>query len=182
MAPPIVFTIGHSRRKIEDFKKILEKYGVQVLVDIRRIPRSRTNPQFNDDALSSSLRKSGIKYIHIEGLGGHRRPVPNSVNMGWRNDSFRGYADYMQTDEFSKFLDELISLANSDQVAIMCAEAVPWRCHRSLVADALVVRGFRVVDILDEEHSKDHTLTQFARVQGTGITYPSTDAGQTSLI
>jgi uncharacterized protein (DUF488 family) len=172
MALPVVYTIGHSTRKTEELVQALKNYGVLVLVDIRLIPKSRTNPQFNDDTLRASLEAQGIDYVHMKGLGGFRRPGENSPNTGWRNGSFRGYADYMQTEQFEANISELVKIAGSRATAIMCSEAVPWRCHRSLVSDALIVRGFDIVDIFDPTHSQRHHLAEFAKVRGFEITYP----------
>jgi len=171
-----VFTIGHSTLPIEDFIAILRAYGVQTLADIRTIPRSRHNPQFNEDSLPEALRAARIDYAHIAALGGLRHTHKDSPNKGWRNESFRGYADYMQTEEFEKALDQLIDRSRRSRTALMCAEAVPWRCHRSLVADALTVRGIPVVEILSETKFTLHKLTPFARVEGVGITYPPDQA------
>lgn len=151
---------------------LLHGHEVTRLVDVRTVPRSRHNPQFNGDALAESLSAEGIGHQHISGLGGFRRTTPDSPNTGWRNLSFRGYADYMGTEEFERSLAALIDVASRERTAIMCAEAVPWRCHRSLIADALIVRGWRVEEIIDETRSRAHTLTPFARVSGTRITYP----------
>ena len=140
---------------------------------MRTIPRSRYNPQFNQDSLADSLKKAGLGYVHMPGLGGLRHARRDSINVGWRNASFRGYADYMQTPEFEQSLEELIQLAEQEPVAIMCAEAVPWRCHRSLIADALLVRGIRAEDIMSPTRRQVHTLTHFAKVRGTTITYPA---------
>ena len=159
-----VFTVGHSTLPIERFLSLLEAYGVEQLADVRTVPRSRRNPQFNADALRESLRTAGISYLPLGELGGLRKPLPDSPNMGWRNESFRGYADYMQTEQFGNGLARLVELAAERRTAIMCAEAVPWRCHRSLVADALAVRGIGVVEILSETSYRDHALTPFARV------------------
>jgi len=143
------------------------------VVDVRTIPGSWHNPQFNKDSLPSSLKKAGLSYVHLPGLGGLRHAKPDSINVGWRNASFRGYADYMQTPEFEQGLGELIQMAGQERVAIMCAEAVPWRCHRSLIADALLVRGIRAEDIMSLTRRTVHTLTSFAKVRGTTITYPA---------
>ena len=172
-APLVVFTIGHSTRPIDEFIELLSAHGVKHLVDVRTVPRSARNPQFNKDALPKSLKRAGIAYTHLPGLGGLRRAKSDSINTGWRNASFRGYADYMQTPEFAENLAELIELAKRDRAAIMCAEAVPWRCHRSLIADALLVRGIRADDIMTAKRATPHKLTPFARVRGTKITYPS---------
>jgi uncharacterized protein (DUF488 family) len=172
-----IFTIGHSTRPIDEFIRLLASNGVERLIDIRTIPKSRHNPQFNGDSLSRALRKSGIDYIHLKELGGLRRPQPDSPNTGWRNASFRGYADYMQTKEFAKALARAIELAGEKSSALMCAEAVPWRCHRSLVADALTVRGIDALDIVSASPPKPHKLTSLARVRGTHITYPPEKPG-----
>ena len=136
---PIVLTIGHSTRRIEEFINLVLAHGVSRVVDVRTIPRSRHNPQFNADSLPRSLKKTGVDYVHMAGLGGLRHPTRDSLNIGWCNGSFRGFADYMQTPEFETSLGEFIELARQGGVALMCAEAVPWRCHRSLIADALLV-------------------------------------------
>jgi uncharacterized protein (DUF488 family) len=170
--PRAVFTIGHSRRSIEEFVGLLQANGIEQLVDIRSVPRSRMNPQFNRDTLPHSLRQAGIDYLHMPELGGMRHPRPDSPNGAWRNDSFRGYADYMQTPEFAAAVKKLTEIARSRQIAIMCAEAVPWRCHRSLVGDALTVRGVVVEDILSAARRQPHRMTPFARVEGTRVWYP----------
>jgi uncharacterized protein (DUF488 family) len=167
-----IFTVGHSTLPIAQFIALLKTYGVERLVDIRTIPRSRHNPQFNSDALGEALGANNIEYAVAASLGGLRRPRKDSPNTGWRNESFRGYADYMQTDDFAAGLQTLIGMSRQRRVAIMCAEAVPWRCHRSLVADALGVHGVPVVEILSETSYRTHTLTSFARVEGARITYP----------
>ena len=167
-----IFTIGHSTLPIERFTAVLESYGIERLVDIRTIPRSRHNPQFNATALAESIEAQHREYIHMGGLGGLRRPRKDSPNTGWRNEAFRGFADYMQTEDFSDALAALIRLSRERRLAIMCAEAVPWRCHRSLVADALSVCAVPVVEILSESSWRMHQLTPLARVEGTRITYP----------
>ncbi len=169
----IVLTIGHSTHAWQDFLKLLRAHGVERVIDVRSIPRSRNNPQFNRDTLSKKLRAARIGYVYMRRLGGLRRTRRDSVNMGWRNTSFRGFADYMQSSEFVAGLDRLIKLAAQKRSAIMCAEAVPWRCHRSLIADALTVRGIRVDDIMSGKRSQVHSLTSFAHVQGHCITYPA---------
>jgi uncharacterized protein (DUF488 family) len=174
--PPTIFTIGHSTHPIEHFLELLQANAVAQLIDIRTIPKSRRNPQFNSDALAASLRTSDIRYIHMKDLGGLRHPRKDSINLGWRNASFRGYADYMQTEEFAAALARAIALAEERPTALMCAEAVPWRCHRSLIADALVVRGIRVLEIVSAAAPKEHALLSFARVRGTQITYPPDQA------
>jgi len=171
-----VFTLGHSTLPIERFMGVLQIYGIEQLVDIRTITRSRHNPQFNNSTLAESLSTQHLEYAHIQALGGLRRARKDSPNTGWRNASFRGYADYMQTEEFQDALEGLIHLSRRKRVAIMCAEAVPWRCHRSLVADALWVRGIPVVEILSESGYRMHTLTPFAHVEGVRITYPPDQA------
>lgn len=170
-----VYTVGHSTRPLDDFIALLRAYSVSRLLDVRTVPRSRTNPQFNRDALPDALRAAGIVYEHVPELGGLRKPRPDSINTAWRNLSFRGYADYMQTDAFALAMDRLAELARHDHIAIMCAEAVPWRCHRSLIGDALLARGIIVFDILDAAHALPHKLTPWAHVDGTRVTYPATD-------
>jgi uncharacterized protein (DUF488 family) len=167
-----IFTIGHSSRTLEDFIGLLRENGVQRVIDIRTIPKSRHNPQFNEDALGPALRAKKIDYVHLKKLGGLRHARVDSVNQGWHNASFRGFADYMQTEEFDEGLKRAIKQAEEKPSALMCAEAVPWRCHRSLVADALVVRGFDVKEIIGASAPREHTLTPFARVRGTKVTYP----------
>jgi len=171
---PIVLTVGHSTRTFDEFIRLLQAHGVSRVVDVRTVPRSRHNPQFNKASLPRALRKAGVRYVHLPGLGGLRHAKRDSLNVGWRNASFRGFADYMQTPEFEQSLQELIQLANKDRVAVMCAEAVPWRCHRSLIADALLVHGIRTEDIMSQTRRQVHTLTPFARVRGIVITYPIT--------
>ena len=170
---PIVLTIGHSTPTIEEFINLVLAHGVSRVVDVRTIPRSRHNPQFNADSLQRSLKKTGVGYVHMAGLGGLRHPTRDSLNIGWCNGSFRGFADYMQTPEFETILGEFIELARQGGVALMCAEAVPWRCHRSLIADALLVRGIHVEHILRLAQRNVHTLTRFAKVRGSRITYPA---------
>ncbi|HAT30787.1 MAG TPA: DNA repair protein [Janthinobacterium sp.] len=171
----LVCTIGHSNRPLDEFLDLLQKNDVGHVLDVRTVPRSRHNPQFNRDALPASLELRHIAYTHLAGLGGLRHALADSPNGGWRNLSFRGYADYMQTPEFAASLQELMSLAGTRRCALMCAEAVPWRCHRSLIGDALLVRGFRVEDIIGPKGRKPHTLTSFARVDGNRVTYPPFD-------
>ena len=173
-----IFTVGHSTLPIERFVPLLRAYGIKCLADIRTVPRSRHNPQFNGDTLAHTLKPENIDYVPSPALGGLRHALKNSFNTGWRNASFRGYADYMQTEAFEEGLTTLIHMSRRKRTAIMCAEAVPWRCHRSLVADTLSVRGIPAVEILSESSYRMHTLTPFARVEGTHITYP---AEQTTL-
>jgi len=172
---PVVLTIGHSTHTWKDFLEILRAHRVMRIIDIRSIPRSRHNPQFNRETLSTKLRAARIGYVHLRKLGGLRHARRDSLNVGWRNASFRGFADYMQTSEFDAGLHRLMKLAKQKRSAIMCAEAVPWRCHRSLIADALTVRRFRVKDILSVKRSQIHSIIPFARVQGHCITYPVGD-------
>jgi uncharacterized protein (DUF488 family) len=171
-----IFTLGHSTLSIERFVALLHAYGIERLADIRTVPRSRRNPQFNDAALAGALRAENIDYVPLPALGGLRHARKDSPNTGWRNESFRGYADYMQTEPFQNELEILIQMSRKKRVAIMCAEAVPWRCHRSLVADALSIRDIPVIEILSESSYRTHKLTPFARVEGTAITYPSDQA------
>jgi uncharacterized protein (DUF488 family) len=175
-SPLIVLTIGHSTRPLQEFLALLQVHGVACVADVRTVPRSRHNPQFDQSLLPQSLQQAGVRYVHLPGLGGLRHARRDSVNLGWRNASFRGYADYMQTPEFARSLDELIALASQQPTALMCAEAVPWRCHRSLIADALLVRGIRTEDIMSPTRRQVHSLTPFAQVRGTAITYPQEQA------
>jgi uncharacterized protein (DUF488 family) len=169
---PVIFTVGHSTRSIAELVAMLRGHGVERLVDVRTIPRSRYNPQFNRETLSKALRNRRINYRHMKTLGGLRHARPDSINTGWRNASFRGYADYMQTASFEEALEKLIQLAEQKPTAIMCAEAVPWRCHRSLIADALTARGYEVRDIMSVASAKRHDLMPMAKVHGRQVTYP----------
>jgi uncharacterized protein (DUF488 family) len=171
-APLRVYTIGHSTHPIDEFIAILKHYDITELVDIRSIPRSRHNPQFNEPELAHTLRNHHIGYRHQKDLGGLRHTHANSINTAWENASFRGYADYMQTDDFKKGIETLVEIAHKKTVAIMCSEAVPWRCHRSLVGDALLARNIKVEDIFSLTSCKPHTMTPWAVVHGTAITYP----------
>jgi uncharacterized protein (DUF488 family) len=168
----LILTVGHSTRPIGAFVELLKAHGVERVVDVRTVPKSRRNPQFGQDALPGSLTEAGIGYTHMPALGGLRRAKPDSPNTGWRNASFRGYADYMQTPAFAAAMEDLLSLAKKQTVALMCAEAVPWRCHRSLIADALLARGIAAEDISSPSRRSPHRLTPFARVRGTQVTYP----------
>jgi uncharacterized protein (DUF488 family) len=168
---PLILTVGHSTRALDEFIALLQAHGVEQLVDVRTIPRSRHNPQFNRDTLPTVLRNARIGYRHLKGLGGLRHPCKDSLNAGWRNASFRGFADYMQTVEFEMNLKKLIELAKKKQAVIMCAEAVPWRCHRSLIADALTIRGIHVEHIISRTKRQPHRLTPFAQVEGKSIVY-----------
>jgi len=167
-----IFTVGHSTLPIEQFIALMHTYGIACVSDIRTVPRSRHNPQFNSDALDPELKPEHIDYVPLPALGGLRHARKDSPNTGWRNKSFRGYADYMQTEAFAEGLETLINISRQKRTAIMCAEAVPWRCHRSLVADALNVRGIPAVEILSESSYRLHKLTPFAQVEGTHISYP----------
>ena len=170
---PVVFTIGHSTRPIAEFIRLLRAHGVQRVIDVRRVPRSRHNPPFDRANLSPALHRARIHYRHVPGLGGLRKAGQESGNTGWRNASFRGYADYMETPPFSASLDRVIALSKRERVALMCAEGVPWRCHRSLIADALLVRRVDVLEITSGVRARPHLLTPWARVTGTHITYPA---------
>ena len=167
-----VYTIGHSTHPIEKFIGMLNAHDIRLIADVRTIPRSRHNPQYNNNALSASLREIGIGYVHMPGLGGLRHAKKDSVHTGWKTESFRGYADYMLTGGFEAHLRELIVLAKEKTTAIMCAEALPWRCHRSLIGDALLVRGIQVMNIMSRTSEKPHIMTPWAVVEGTTITYP----------
>jgi hypothetical protein len=169
----IVMTIGHSTHPSKEFIHLLKAHGVQRLVDVRTVPRSRHNPQFNRSELSPALHAARLHYRYMPGLGGFRHARRDSVNTGWHNASFRGFADYMQTPEFRKNLDDLIELAKSERIAIMCAEAVPWRCHRSLIADALLARGIEVREITSATRTQPHTLTPWGKITGMQVTYPA---------
>ena len=178
--PAPFITLGHATRPIDAFLAVLKMHHVALVADVRTVPRSRANPQFAREALEASLRDAGIRYAHLPALGGLRRPKPDSPNTGWKNTSFRGYADHMQTPEFLGGVEELLALAESvgatngagSRVALVCAEMVPWRCHRSLVADALLVRGYAVDELIGDSRVRPHALTPFARVVGSRVTYP----------
>lgn len=176
---PPIYTVGHSTRSLEEFVSLLKSHAVEKIVDVRTIPRSRRNPQFAGEALATTLPRNDIAYTWMKALGGLRRPRTDSQNMAWRNDSFRGYADHMQTPEFERAIAELLEQSSAARVAIMCAEAVPWRCHRSLIGDALLVRDVEVFDIMSETSAPPHKLTSFARADGTNVAYPATDSPQT---
>lgn len=176
--PEIVCTIGHSNRPIEEFIDLLRRNAVACVLDIRTVPKSRHNPQFGQDLLPVSLAAAGIGYRQIPGLGGLRKPLKDSPNSGWRNTSFRGYADYMQSEAFRENVEEVVGLAGQMRCALMCAESVPWRCHRSMVADALLVRGIQVEHIINPGKRRPHTLTPFAQVEGLRIMYPPEVEGE----
>jgi uncharacterized protein (DUF488 family) len=168
----MICTIGHSTHPLEEFIELLHINEVAHVLDVRTVPRSRHNPQYGIEVLPASLQAAGIKYTHLPGLGGLRRSGPDSPNGGWRNASFRGYADYMQTPEFAENVEQVAHLAATERCALMCAEAVPWRCHRSLIADALTLRGVRVEDIVGPKGRKLHKLTPWAHADGLSIIYP----------
>lgn len=180
MTRNVLFTIGHSTRSIEDFIALLKAHGVRHLIDVRSVPKSRHVPQFDSDALASSLQNAGIAYSHLKALGGLRHSRKDSINTGWRNASFRGYADYMATPEFAEGLTALIKIARTTPTAIMCAEAVPWRCHRSLIADAMTLKGWKVLDILTDSAAREHKLTPFLKVIDGQPTYP--DPGESGSL
>ena len=167
-----IYTIGHSTHPIDEFIKILQVYKINVVVDVRTIAKSRYVPQYNEDEIKKSLGKHNIEYRRLELLGGLRHATKDSINMAWKNASFRGYADYMQISQFATGIEQLIEIARTNQVVIMCAEAVPWRCHRSLIGDVLLFRKIKVGDIMSAKVAKPHTLTSFAKVDGLTITYP----------
>ena len=168
----VVCTVGHSTRPLETFLTLLKSNDIRLVLDVRTVPRSRHNPQFNLDSLPDSLATVDIHYMHMSHLGGLRKTHADSPNIGWHNLSFRGYADYMQTPEFEHGVKQVVELAMHERCVLMCAEAVPWRCHRSLIADALTVRGVRVEDIIAAEGRKPHVLTPWAKIDGLAITYP----------
>jgi uncharacterized protein (DUF488 family) len=170
------YTIGHSTHPLDEFIAMLRAHGIQRVIDIRTIPKSRHNPQFNGEELARRLHSARIGYVHLKKLGGLRHARRDSMNTGWRNASFRGFADYMQTPEFEEGLERAIALAEEKPSALMCAEAVPWRCHRSLVGDALLARKIQVMDILSATSAKPHQLTPFARIKDTHVTYPAETA------
>lgn len=176
-----IYSVGHSTHPAAEFVELLQAHGIQTLVDIRTVPRSRTNPQFNRDTLPRTLAKADIRYVHLPRLGGLRRTSRDSPNTAWRNASFRGYADYMQTEEFARGLEELRELTPDGPLALMCAEAVRWRCHRTLVSDALYARGVQVLHISSRTRARPHELTPFAELHGRRVLYPGTpEAGAES--
>jgi uncharacterized protein (DUF488 family) len=172
MPKPSIFTVGHSTRSIDEFVELLNAHGVKEIVDVRSIPMSRHNPQFNTDTLGQYLKRKHIRYKHLKKLGGLRHAKKDSINLGWRNASFRGFADYMSTQEFSRGLEMLMKIANLRPTAIMCAEAVPWRCHRSLIADALIKKGWNVRDIMSRTSAAKHKLTSFLKIKKGQLIYP----------
>lgn len=173
MKKSFVFTIGHSTRSIDEFVELLQEYGVETVADVRSIPKSRHNPQFNSELLNQSLKAKHIRYKHIKKLGGLRHAKKDSINLGWRNSSFRGFADYMATPEFAEGLEALTKIASMRRTAIMCAEAVPWRCHRSLIADALIKNGWIVRDIMSNKSVSRRRLTPFLKIKNGRLFYPA---------
>jgi uncharacterized protein (DUF488 family) len=182
---PTLYTIGHSTRALDEFLELLKIHGIGTLVDVRTIPKSRRMPHFSQEPLRKSLKKAGLNYVHLPSLGGLRKPRKDSGNMAWRNSAFRGYADYMGTEEFEEGLAELNAITKAGPTAIMCAEAVPWRCHRSLISDILAARGVQVLHITGKGKPSPHKMTAFARVSGSGkkakVDYPLPDEGQLEL-
>jgi uncharacterized protein (DUF488 family) len=177
MLEKTIYTIGHSTRPLPEFIGILKAYRITLVIDIRSLPRSRHNPHFDRNTLSETLRDAGIRYLHCADLGGFRRPEKDSVNTAWSSRAFRGFADYMQTTEFSRAIGLLIDVLESETPVLMCAEGNPFRCHRRLIADTLVVRGIRVMHIATRRSARPHTLTPFARVRDAVITYPAAEPG-----
>lgn len=171
-----LYTIGHSTRPVEEFLTLLKAHDITRVIDVRTAPGSRRNPQFLKEELDVALREHGIAYAHCRALGGFRKPRTDSINAGWRNESFRGFADYMQTPEFEAALKRLLEVAAEQPTAIMCAEAVPWRCHRSLIADAAVAHGVAAHHITSATRCGRHTLTSFARLEGGRVSYPAEPA------
>jgi uncharacterized protein (DUF488 family) len=169
---PRIFTVGHSNRSTAEFLRLLKSQHLKLVVDVRTIPKSRHNPQFGQSRLKQSLKRHGIEYRHMAGLGGLRHSSKDSKNKAWRNLAFRGYADYMQTPEFAANLKKLMALSKRKRLVLMCAEAVPWRCHRSLIGDALLVHGLAVEDIFSPTQTRPHKMTPFARVRKKKIIYP----------
>jgi uncharacterized protein (DUF488 family) len=176
---PTIRTVGHSTRSLDELVEMLKAHGVAGVADVRRFAGSRRLPHFNAENLAKELPQRGLTYLPCPLLGGRRKPSEDSINTGWRNASFRAYADYLQTPAFAEGLEQLMEHAREHPTAMMCAEAVPWRCHRSLIADALIVRGWTVLDVMSETKASEHKLTPFARVEGTRVTYPAeTEQGQ----
>jgi len=169
---PGIWTVGHSNRLLEELIHMLQAHGIDLLADVRTVPKSRYNPQFNRESIPSPLAAAGIGYLHMPGLGGLRHPRRDSVNTAWRNLSFRGFADYMQTPDFESNLQDVIGQGAVRRVALMCAESVPWRCHRSLIADALTARGIPVLHIMSATKADPHRLTSFAVVENGRVLYP----------
>ena len=173
----VIWTVGHSTRSFQEFFEFLAGHRIERLADVRRFPASQRVPWATKQVLAAALRDRGIDYEHFEDLGGFRKPIAGSSNTGWRNAGFRGYADYTASSEFGVGLDRLVRLAGQSHTAIMCAEAVPWKCHRSLLSDSLVARGVRVEHILAPGTTEEHHLTKFAKVEGPRVTYPGPHKG-----
>lgn len=171
-----IWTVGHSTRALQAFLDVLNQFGVRLLIDVRRFPASRRYPHFNEPALRASLQSAEIDYRHMPDLGGRRPARKDSLNVGWRNRGFRGYADYMQSDAFQTAVEHLLQYGQGQRTAVMCAEAVPWRCHRSLIADAVVIRGWQVSHILSEHRVDTHKLTSFAAHANGRLLYPADPA------
>ena len=167
-----MWTVGHSTRSLDELTALVRAHGIDLIADVRKIPRSRRHPHFDIETLPAALAAASLGYVHLPGLGGRRRERPDSRNRAWRNPSFRAYADYMQTEAFAAALDRLLALDDAHRVAIMCAEAVWWRCHRQLIADAVVARGRPVWHILSPERAEPHRLHAFAQVEAGTVTYP----------
>jgi uncharacterized protein (DUF488 family) len=176
-----IYTVGHSTRSFEDFVSVLRSFAIEAVADVRLIPKSRRFPHFADEYLAENLPRHGIAYLPFKQLGGRRRARKDSRNLGWRNESFRGYADFMETPAFAAGLDELIAAATERRTTTMCAEAVPWRCHRSLISDALLARGWDVIDVMGVGNSSAHKMTKFARVEGAEVWYPAEEGQQPGL-
>jgi len=168
---PRIHTVGHSNKSLEDFLSLLKAHGISRILDVRRYPTSRKWPHFDAAALAESLRSAGVDYVGLPHLGGRRRPRPDSPHVAWRDDSFRGFADFMDTPEFAAGLAQLEPLASETPSALLCAEALPWKCHRSLIADALVARGWEARDVLSEKEARPHRIPKFARVEGERVIY-----------
>jgi uncharacterized protein (DUF488 family) len=171
----LIFTVGHSNRSLDDFVSILKSHGISRILDVRRYPSSRKWPHFDAAALAVSLPGAGIDYVGLSHLGGRRRPRPDSPHVAWRDESFRGFADFMDTPEFAAGAAEVERLARERPSALMCAEALPWKCHRSLIADALVARGWKARDVISEKEAREHRIPKFGRVEGGRVVYDVTE-------
>ena len=169
--PATIWTIGHSTLPIEDFLRVLDTHRIEAIADVRRFPGSRRHPQYGQEAFESTLATHGIAYLWLPELGGRRQPSPQSPNTAWRNAAFRGYADHMASEEFARGMAKLLALAADARTAILCAEAVWWRCHRALISDALCARGIAVLHIADAQHVKPHPLTAPARIVEGRLSY-----------
>ncbi len=178
MTRAAVWTLGHSNRSLQEFLEILRAHGIERVIDVRRFPASRKWPHFDAAALAASLPAAGIAYVGMPELGGRRRPRADSPHRAWRTEGFRGYADFMDTPEFATALEKLVALARERSSALMCAEALPWRCHRSLIADALMARGREVIEVLSEKEARPRRFPDFARVEGERVIY---DRGELSF-